>query len=210
MKHWRRIRVNAIEKRTMRDRLSMLRELKKLSSLAVLVLVLPLASACRPSLGTGVARHDTATLTSEQAQQIVGDGWQVLDTDDGGGDVRCNVEALRTLPTTSITPFTAGTGVINGEADYDAVLEGPGFVKVVNEINWCGTLLGGLLGCTPMGGRGMVVVRYTPSDEGVLWAHEYGHTRGNPDVGPATRVMSSAVYPVSRTVTAAECTKYRN
>ena len=40
----------------------------------------------------------------------------------------------------AVTTFSTGSGSINSSADFSAVNGLPGNVKVVQQINWCGTI----------------------------------------------------------------------
>ena len=52
-------------------------------------------------------------------------------------------------------------------------------VKVVRDINWCGGAGTNIIGCAPVPGDSMVVVRFSNFGvESVLWMHEYGHNAG--------------------------------
>ena len=51
--------------------------------------------------------------------------------------------------------------------------------KIVRLINYCGGTGSNILGCSWVGGNGMVMVRFgNVADEAALWAHEYGHNAG--------------------------------
>jgi hypothetical protein len=108
--------------------------------------------------------------------------------------------------------FTSGNGSINSQTDFDRIMGLPGHVKVVNQINWCGTIKPNVIGCapTPATPNSQVVVRYTPSQEGILWLHEYGHTRGlshrNND---PNAVMNGLIAPTRLWVNSSECTAYK-
>ncbi len=104
--------------------------------------------------------------------------------------------------------FTAGNGVINSAADFQQALNQPGFVKVVNQINWCGAILPNVIGCAPVPGNSMVVVRFTAAREGILWAHEYGHTKGLSHRNDPNAVMNPVIGPTRLRVNSAECTAY--
>ncbi|WP_179957550.1 hypothetical protein [Exilibacterium tricleocarpae] len=69
----------------------------------------------------------------------------------------------------------------------------PGFVKAVNRINWCGGFSPNIIGCAPAPGNGILVVRFTSSLEGILWAHEHGHTRGLRHRNSSTAVMAPSI-----------------
>lgn len=57
-----------------------------------------------------------------------------------------------------VTVFTQGTGSINSSADFSTVIGLPGWVKIVNQIDFCGGLMRpGILGCSPTPGNSLVV-----------------------------------------------------
>ena len=122
-----------------------------------------------------VRRYITAVLSDADADRILADATTVLQTNDGAGDVSCDVEMVRDGPTTT---FETGTGIINSEADFIAVNLLPGNVKMVNDINWCGGPVVGVIGCAPVPGTSFVVVRFVADQEGILWTHEFGHNKG--------------------------------
>jgi hypothetical protein len=102
--------------------------------------------------------------------------------------------------------FSEGTGIINSKADFDKIIALPGFVKVVNQINWCGGFLSGIRGCAPIPGNSMVVVRMDTNLEGILWLHEFGHTKGNRHRDSDTAVMYYALGPNRTRLSNEECT----
>lgn len=120
-----------------------------------------------------VVRHRKAPpLSNKQADLILAAATRALQTRDGKGDVRCNLELMRKG---NVTEFSAGDGSIDSGAEFHELMRLPGDVKVVNEINWCGGFMPAI-GCA-LPNAPLVVVSYAPID-GILWAHEYGHTRG--------------------------------
>jgi hypothetical protein len=109
-----------------------------------------------------------------------------------------------------VTTFTEGDGSIDSEAEFNALVALPGWVMVVNQINWCGALIPNVIGCAPVPGNSLAVVRFNPGLEGHLWAHEFGHNKGlshrNDD---PTAVMNGVIGDTHRRITAAECTAYK-
>ena len=109
-----------------------------------------------------------------------------------------------------VTVFTEGDGSIDSAAEFNALTALPGHIKVVNQINWCGALIPNVIGCAPVPGNSLAVVRFTPSLEGILWAHEYGHNKGrshrNDD---ANAVMNGTIGATRLKVDAPECTAFR-
>ena len=122
-----------------------------------------------------INRHTSTPLEETEVDvNILQDANSRLQTNDGPGDVACPIALVRNGP---IETFPYGDGILRNQADLDAVYAEPGRVKVVNEIRECSgpPPPGTITGCS--GGIGMIVRRYTPSLEGVIWVHEYGHNQ---------------------------------
>jgi hypothetical protein len=154
-----------------------------------------------------VSRFTSASISNAEADAILASATTVLQTNDGPGDVACPVALSREG---DVTVFTAGDGSIDSSAEFDAVIALPGYVMVVNQINWCGALIPNVIGCAPVPGGSLSVVRFTPSLEGILWAHEFGHTKGlshrNDD---SNAVMNGTIGSTRRRITAGESTAFR-
>ncbi len=149
-----------------------------------------------------VSRFTTSSLTDVDADQILADGTSVLQTNDGPGDVSCNVKLSRSG---GVTTFATGDGSTDSSAEFTAVNGLPGNFKVVNQINWCGALVPNVIGCAPVPGTSMVVVRFTTSLEGILWDHEYGHNKGLGHRTDGNAVMNRTIGSTHRRVTQSEC-----
>jgi hypothetical protein len=125
---------------------------------------------------------------------------------DGSTDVACEIGFARFGQLGTFTsdeiPFS-----INNEADFRRVDGIGGSVKVVGEINWCGRLGVGIIGCASMPGPRLAVVRFTPNQEAVLWTHEFGHTTGSPHRDGAGALMQPFIGPDHRGVDQGECTR---
>jgi hypothetical protein len=157
-----------------------------------------------------ISRYTTSTLDNATADLILAEATDVLQTNNGGvGDVACDVTFTRAG---GVTTFSTGDGSIDSQGEFNAILAVPGKVKVVNQINWCGGIaFNTIVGCAPNPGSSQVVVRWTTIHlEGIIWAHEYGHTQGLPDRTTANYVMSGSVTPKSTRVNATECDAYVN
>ncbi len=153
-----------------------------------------------------VRRFTTTTLTNADADRILADASTVLQVSDGADDVATAVEFRRSG---GVTTFATGTGVVTSQASFNAILAQPGDVFVLNAISWCGSPLPGIIGCAPVPGGALVVVRFTPSLEGILWAHEFGHNMGLPHLNNANFVMNPFIAGTARRVNAAQSTAYR-
>lgn len=155
-----------------------------------------------------ISRYTTSALDNATADLILAEATDVLQTNNGGvGDVACDVTFTRDG---GVTTFSNGDGSIDSQADFDTVIALTGKVKLVNQINWCnGTSRYNIVGCAPKPGSSQVVTRLTTiHKEGILWAHEYGHTQGLPDRNIANYVMSGGLTPKSTRVNSTECDAY--
>ena len=151
-----------------------------------------------------VSHHNLLAFDDPGADSILTAASTVAQTNNGLGDVPCPVTLKRNG---SITTFGAPS-FINTRADFDAVVALPGQVKVVNQINWCGGLSPNIIGCAPVPGTSLVVVRFLPVSEGILWLHEYGHNKGLNHRDDPTAVMHPTLDQGRTMITAEECTKY--
>ena len=154
-----------------------------------------------------VRRFNTSSLTNADADRILGDATTVLQANDGAGDVACATAFGRTG---DVTAFTEGDGSIDSAAEFNALVALPGQIKIVNQINWCGALIPNVIGCAPVPGNSLAVVRFTPSLEGILLAHEYGHNKGlNHRNDDPNAVMNGTIGATHLRVNASECTAYQ-
>ena len=144
-----------------------------------------------------VSRYTNANLTNTEADQILADATLALRVIDGTGDVEANVLLVRDG---DVTTFLQGNGAINSATDFSNINGLPGNVKVVNQINWCGGLAPNVIGCAPVPGNSFVVVRYISFQEGVLWAHEFGHNKGRPHRDVPHMVMRQFIGPTHRRI----------
>ncbi len=155
-----------------------------------------------------IARYTSVSLTEFNVDStILPSANELLQTNDGLGDVACPMSFRRSG---SISTFTTGDGVINTEAELNAVFAVDGLVKVVEEIKWCGTTGTNIVGCA--GPQGIAVTRVSAL-EGMLWAHEYGHNQGLWLTAHRTTSFwlgFSALDPNARRVSQSECDAMRN
>jgi hypothetical protein len=131
---------------------------------------------------------------------------ELVQAADGSTDVACQIGFARFGQLGTFTndeiPFS-----INNEADFRRVDGIGGSVKVVGEINWCGRLGVGIIGCASTPGPRLAVVRFTPDQEAVLWTHEFGHTTGSPHRDGEGALMQPFIGVDHRGVDQAECTR---
>jgi hypothetical protein len=154
-----------------------------------------------------VRRFTTTTLSNADADRILADATTVLQMNDGAGDVACAVTLVRDG---DVTAFADGDGSIDSGAEFSALIGLPGHIKAVNQINWCGGLIPNVIGCAPVPGNSLAVVRFTASLEGILGAHEFGHNKGlNHRNDDPNAVMNGTIGSTRQRVTAAECDAFR-
>jgi len=146
------------------------------------------------------------SLSNTRASTILSGMTTVLRTNDGPGDVACNVKFRRKG---GVEPFTTGDGSIDSQAEFDAVLALPGHVKVIRRFNWCGALMPNIISCERPSLKSFLVIRHPPNLEGIFWAHLYGHTKGLPHRNDPNAVMNPVIGPNSRRVNSSECAAFR-
>ncbi|MBM4268230.1 MAG: matrixin family metalloprotease [Deltaproteobacteria bacterium] len=121
-----------------------------------------------------IARFSATPIDEATADLILADASRAARSKDGNDDAPCAFTISRDG---TINEFPPGVpGYINTQADFEAVIALPGRIKVVEQINWCGQTGGAILGCAPVPGDSLAVVRF--DTEGLLWLHEYGHNMG--------------------------------
>jgi len=152
-----------------------------------------------------VHRHRSVALTDDDARRILAEMGTVLQRADQSNDVATAVE-FRLNGSVAVLPANIA-GVVQTAEQMDAVFSLPG-IKVLRGIDWCGGPGGSIIGCAPVGSPRVneAVVRFTTADlqEGILWAHEYGHNAGRshrtddvnaimfPSIGGTHRVVNNA------------------
>ncbi len=131
---------------------------------------------------------------------------------DYDGDVGCCVTLSR-LGTGQIfgQPGDGLDAIDNGTELNQVMGDGTARVKVVRAINYCGGPGFNIIGCASTPGDGMVVVRLSdPTDEGVLWTHEYGHNTGLGHASDFRRIMYGTLHGSNRGVIQSECNSYHS
>lgn len=156
-----------------------------------------------------VAEVPTAeTLSDAAATQVLQKASSIL---------RQNSCGLALSLSGSVSALNVKHSTIFSPNDYDDVCTQPGYVHVVDGINWCdGATTPNILGCSSNPGTCMVVVRYNPSvsddpqqvDEAILWLHEYGHTRNLKHRNDSNAVMNPTIDSSHLNVSASECSAY--
>jgi hypothetical protein len=160
-----------------------------------------------PACGLRTSRYTTSNLANTDADGIYTNARGTLSANNGAGDVSCSVANL--TRNGDVTTFATGNGIVNSQADFNTVLGLTGFTKVVNQINWCGVIAPNWIGCSPQPGTSMVVVRHSANEEGILWAHEYGHTRGVSHRDDGDAIMNPTITSAHTKVSQTECDNFR-
>ena len=151
---------------------------------------------------SGSTPHCRRSWTRVRVDGIFVEMTELVQGPDGSTDVACEVGFARFGELGTFTsdeiPFS-----INNEADFRRINGIGGSVKVVGEINWCGRLGVGIIGCASMPGPRLAVVRFTPNQEAILWTHEFGHTTGSPHRdGPARSCSRSSAPTIAGSIRA--------
>lgn len=153
-----------------------------------------------------ITRFNKSMLDDATADHVLSQASQIISN---------NSCALSLTRSGDVSTFGVGTGAILTEKDYRDVCAQPGYVHVVNQLNWCdGTT--DALGCSDTPGKCIVVVRWTPSlsqdpnqdEEGILWAHEYGHTKNLQHRSDPDAVMNPVLSPSHLKINQTECNAY--
>jgi len=121
-------------------------------------------------------------LDDSEADQILKVATEAVASKDGPNDVPCDITLKRSGAVKISNDYPIE---INSEAQFNAAKGLKTSIIVVDRIRYCGGFGPGILGCAPVPGDFLVVVRKIVSDgrsgpaiEGVVWAHEFGHNRG--------------------------------
>jgi hypothetical protein len=155
-----------------------------------------------------VGKHAQSRLQGAEGRAIFDQASKALQTKDGPNDVPCKVTLLMAG---DVSTFDYPTPTeIDTPDDFRTVCLSPGYVHVVNAINDCaGTTVPGIAGCSDTPGKCIVVVRIenldSPDEEGLLWAHEYGHTKGLLHRSDENAIMNSYLGKTERQVDKVEC-----
>jgi hypothetical protein len=130
-------------------------------------------------------------------------------TADFSADVACCIRFSRLGTARSFGAGGDGLDVVDNDVEAGTVLSSTvARVKLVRQINYCSGPGTNIIGCANVPGNSMMLVRIT-RDEGVLWAHEYGHNVGLGHVGDDRYIMHGGLAP-GRNVAlfADECQQY--
>ncbi len=158
-----------------------------------------------------IRNYVTTTFSDAQADAITGRATQIFQSFKVSL-VRQNV----------VQTYNVGNGTINSNADFnavfsavmkdpessneksDAILGAARQVRVLNQINWCGQTAPNIIGCADTPGIRMVVVPVATNIDGVLWGHEFGHTKGLPHRNDTNALMNGVAAPTNTLTNGAE------
>lgn len=153
-----------------------------------------------------VKYHTTTSITNAQADAALSSGSNLLKVKHSASDVACNLTLTRSG---NVSSFSVTDGTVDSSAEFNQVMGAGGHIMVVKKINWCGGLAPNIIGCAPIGGNTLAVVRYTTSLEGLLWVHEYGHNSGlNHNSGNTRAIMYPSIGSTRQDVNQAECNAF--
>lgn len=138
-----------------------------------------------------ITRHnsDSANLSEQEADSILRSATDILTRNDGpakngDGDVPCQLTLSRTSSVTTLAP-ARGANIVKDPETFNKVCNlDEGFIHVVAQIRYCSGVHKneGFYGCADLDGRCMIITRpagnLRADQEGILWAHEYAHTKG--------------------------------
>jgi hypothetical protein len=157
-----------------------------------------------------VRRHPSIHLTDDQVRDILERASKLLKDDSN----KCNVTFKLDGP---VEPFASDRTpkVIRNEGDLNTVHSESGDVKVVETIEFCrrqAEFEGEFVGCSwrRRGLRTMIVTQVDPGLRHILWAHEFGHTRGVPHrIGKEALMTPCTVLGDNVLVNESECRCFR-
>jgi len=133
---------------------------------------------------------DTPLMTSAQIDAALSGAETVLRADSGTLDVAADVRLGRS-GTVRIEPSN-GLFDIGSQTELDAACNLQGFAVVTSSISFCDGTGSSIIGCARSGC--MIVVPFgSGAGRDVLWAHEFGHTRGLDHRSGSTLMMNPTV-----------------
>ncbi len=143
---------------------------------------------------------DSPLMTAGQIDSALANATSLLRTDSGSGDVAADVRLVRD-GRVLITPSN-GLFQISSREELDAACSLMGFAVVTETINFCSGTGSSIIGCARTGC--MIVVPHNVAGRPVLWAHEFGHTRGLPHRNGSTLLMNPTLGASTSNINAAE------
>lgn len=164
-----------------------------------------------------VSVHEAINSPSIQntVEGILKEASRLLQTQDDDKDVSCNVELKLDGQVTTFGSSPAVPADIKDAKSLEAVHQVPADVKIVRSITFCVGEPQGVFGCSwrPKGLRKTMIVTLVGTGsgmEGVLWAHEFGHTTGlmHRKDRDGLALMTPEIEAFHRDVTKKECRQF--
>ncbi|MHC4321595.1 MAG: zinc-dependent metalloprotease family protein, partial [Planctomycetota bacterium] len=153
----------------------------------------------------------TNPMTDTRLDDILADASLRMGRADFSEDVACCAGIERTGTEKEFGTEGDDLDVIDNNSELSQVLnDNTARVKIVKEINYCGGSGTNIIGCAWIGGNGMAVVRRTNlGQEGVLWAHEYGHNTGlQHNTTGNSYIMYGTLSSTNKALTQPECDNF--
>lgn len=132
----------------------------------------PVGSATRV-YRLSIGRVASVPLSNAEADRILAGATKVLRDRDSASDVGANVVLQRSGDVRVIS----GPGVVSSPEDRARIGASGVTIGIVDAIQFCSSGKPGVVGCTPIGGNYMVLVRQSRYED-IIWAHELGHMTG--------------------------------
>ena len=172
-----------------------------IASLALLLWVGP-AGAQSAEYSLKVSIHDgmQTGLTQPIVEQILAGASSLL-KDRNGCDVKFTLDG-------PVGTFTGAPKDITNAAQLEAVHRVDADIKVVESITFCKThRRGGYIGCAwRRNGAKTVIVTPLVAKAHILWAHEFGHTKGLPHrAGDQVLMTPCRISPITVEINQHEC-----
>ncbi|MBP7146720.1 MAG: thrombospondin type 3 repeat-containing protein [Acidobacteria bacterium] len=159
--------------------------------------------------GLTYANHVEVTdpVNDTRVDRLLGDATLLMGRADFDIDVACCCTLRRTGSARTFGSQGDGLDVIDDTNELATVLnDTTARVKVVRAINFCSAPGTNIIGCAWISGNGMGVVRLADQvEEGLLWAHEYGHNTGRDHNADTRFIMFDTIGTDNTGLTAAEC-----
>ena len=150
-----------------------------------------------------IGRVAPVPLSNAEADRILAGATRVLRSRDSGSDVSADV-ILQRNGDVRVIP---GPAVITSDADRARIGASGVQVAIVEAVRFCTAMKPGILGCAPIGGRYMVLVRQN-SLEDIIWAHEFGHNCGLNHRNDSSALMYTEAGSSRRSLNDAEARSY--
>lgn len=159
--------------------------------------------------GLDYANHVNVTspMTDARLDELLAEGSLRVGTQGFSSDVSCCVTFSRLGSAQLFGTYSDGLDVIENSTELNQVLNHPvSRIKVVRQINWCGSPGSNIIGCAWVGGDGGALVRMSDlGQEAVLWVHEYGHNTGLSHNSDSRYIMYGVDHGSNHAVASGEC-----